>query len=515
MEKEKIKLFIVDDSATDREIFTELFHSIEEFDVQIKTASTGMQALTELDRDKFNLIILDYKMPGMSGLDFMEKLNQKGIDTPVIMITGGDDRKTAVEALKTGVYDYLTKEEVFAGNAALLIERTLDRYRDKKEKEKWQIETKKYAEKLEKSNRRLRKLDRIKSDFLSNVSHELRTPLTIIRETVAQVLEGVMGKITPKQKKFLSMCLKNIDRLKRIINELLDISRIEAGKIILNRKGVDIVILAKDTCSFFSLQAKNKGLKIKFETSAPEIKIFIDKDKIRQVFTNLINNAFKFTQQGFIKLSLREREKTVECAVIDSGKGIDQENLSKVFDKFHQAASDIFPKEQGTGLGLSVVKGIVEAHGGEVTVESQVGKGSKFSFILPKYTPLQVFEQTLEKELEEADKENISLSVIILNLKQQNFLYLAKNIESLIKGNIYRKKDFVFRSQSTIFIVLPGTNKKDAFIVKERIEKTLTNFISEKKLKDKLNIDYRLINFPEDGRISKELLGKILPYLGK
>jgi signal transduction histidine kinase len=506
MEKEKVKLFIIDDSATDREILTELFHSVEEFDINIKTASTGMQALKELEKERFDIIVLDYNMPGMNGLDFMKKLTSKDIDTPVIMVTGGDDRKTAVEALRSGVYDYVTKEEAFEGNAALLIERTLDRYKDKKEKEKWQIETKKYADKLEKSNRKLKKLDKIKSSFLSHVSHELRSPLTIIRETVAQVLEGVMGEVTSKQKKFLSICLKNIDRLKRMINELLDISRIEAGKIGLDKEPVDLITLAKDICSFFSPQAKNKELEIKFDAPCKEVKVFIDKDKIRQVFTNLINNAFKFTQKGFIKVSIAKKEKRVECAVADTGKGIGKEDLSKIFDKFYQTESNIFPKEQGTGLGLSIAKGIVEAHGGKIGVESQINKGTKFSFILPKQTPVQIFKQTLEKNLKKADKENTFLSLIILDLKEKSFFYLVKNMETLIKENAYRKKDFIFSSKSTIFIMLPETNKKDAFIVKNRIEKILVNFFSERKLKDKLSINYRVINFPEDGETLKELL---------
>jgi signal transduction histidine kinase len=506
MEKEKVKLFIIDDSATDREILTELFHSVEEFEIKVKTASTGMEALKKLEKEPFDIIVLDYQMPGMSGLDFMKKLTPKDIDTPVIMISGGDDRKTAVEALRSGVYDYVTKEEAFEGNAALLIERTLDRYKDKKEKEKWQIETKKYADKLEKSNRKLKKLDKDKSSFLSHVSHELRSPLTIIRETVAQVLEGVMGEVTSKQKKFLSICLKNIDRLKRMINELLDISRIEAGKVGLNKKPVNLIALAKDTCSFFSPQTKNKELEIKFDASCQEIKVFIDKDKIRQVFTNLINNAFKFTQKGFIKVSIAEKEKTVECAVADTGKGIGKEDLSKIFNKFYQTESNILPKEQGTGLGLSIAKGIVEAHGGKIGVESQVDKGTKFSFILPKYTPIQMFKQTLEKNLKKADKENTFLSLIVLNSKEKDFFHLAKDTETLIKETVYRKKDFVFGSKSTIFIMLPETNKKDAFIVKNRIEKTLVNFFSEKKLKDRVKINYQVTNFPEDGRTSKELL---------
>jgi uncharacterized membrane protein YheB (UPF0754 family) len=117
-----------------------------------------------------------------------------------------------------------------------------------------------------------------------------------------------------------------------------------------------------------------------------------------------------------------------------------------------------------------------------------------------------MFKQTLEKNLKKADKENTFLSLIILDLKEKSFFYLVKNMETLIKENAYRKKDFIFSSKSTIFIMLPETNKKDAFIVKNRIEKILVNFFSERKLKDKLSINYRVINFPEDGETLKELL---------
>lgn len=246
-------------------------------------------------------------------------------------------------------------------------------------------EYKMMLEELEKKNRELLKLDTLKTEFVSVVSHELRTPLSIIKEGVSLVLDGVIGEINPTQNKILTTSRDNIDRLARIINSLLDISKIESGKVELKKKSVDLRALIKNVVSLFETKAREKGLEIKADLPpVGELNLYIDEDRIIQAFTNLIGNSLKFTEKGHIGISLVDKGKEFEFTVSDTGIGISAEDLPKVFKKFMQFGRVAGNGEKGTGLGLSIAKGLIELHNGSIRVESESGKGSKFIFTLPK-----------------------------------------------------------------------------------------------------------------------------------
>jgi two-component system CheB/CheR fusion protein len=232
----------------------------------------------------------------------------------------------------------------------------------------------------------IKRTGQIKSDFISMVSHELRTPLSITKEGINIVLDKVAGEINEKQKGVLQVANNNIDRLSRIINDLLDISKLEAGKVKLKKELVDMAVLIRGAASLFELSIKKKGLELKVDIPEKQIDAYIDLDKIYQCFTNLIENAIKFTDKGHIEVSLREKGNEVECVVADTGIGIAEENLPKIFGRFEQFGRVSGPGEKGTGLGLSITKGIIELHGGTIRVESEIGRGTKFIFNLPKYS---------------------------------------------------------------------------------------------------------------------------------
>jgi PAS domain S-box-containing protein len=225
---------------------------------------------------------------------------------------------------------------------------------------------------------------RAKDDLIANVSHELRTPMTTIREGVSQVLEGILGPTTEAQREFLGIVQKDTERLSRLINDLLDISKIEAGRWNLHKEYVDMTSIAKQEAMIFKSQADAMNLQIKTDFPESIIEAYVDSDKILQVWHNLINNALKFTTQGHIELSIKEQKNIVICTVKDTGKGMKTEDMPHIFDKFYQAAREIGPGEKGTGLGLAITKAIIEAHGGVLSVESIWGKGSIFIFEIPK-----------------------------------------------------------------------------------------------------------------------------------
>ncbi len=229
-----------------------------------------------------------------------------------------------------------------------------------------------------------KKIDELKDEFIGTVSHELRSPLSIIKEGISLVLDEIPGKINEKQSKILKTAKSNVDRLARIINDLLDISKIESGGLKIKKEALDIISMMKQVVSSFKLAIKDKRLALKVDLPEKEIIVHVDPDMITQVISNLVDNAIRFTEKGHVEVSVKDREALIECSVSDTGIGISRDNLPKLFSKFQQFGRIAGLGRRGTGLGLSIVKGIIDLHGGKVGVESELGKGTKVTFILPK-----------------------------------------------------------------------------------------------------------------------------------
>ncbi|MCP9471634.1 MAG: ATP-binding protein [Nitrospira sp.] len=237
---------------------------------------------------------------------------------------------------------------------------------------------------LQAANEKLKELDHLKSTFVSVVSHELRTPMTSIKGYIENLLDGLAGELTDKQTRSLERVKHNIDRLTRMINELLDLSKIEAGRLELHLAPIDIVDLVEDVVENHRATARQKSILLRAALHAPLPMVRGDTDKLHRVLINLVHNAIKFTPEGgeiLVEVGTRGDD-FVQVTVIDSGNGIPPDELDKIFDKFYWSKSA--PVEaRGAGLGLPIAKNLVELHGGVMWVESTVGKGSRFSFTIP------------------------------------------------------------------------------------------------------------------------------------
>jgi len=519
MTEMKLRIFHIDDSPTDREITREVLKSIKGFDIELTAAQTGMEGLEKLEENSnYDLIILDYNMAGMNGTEFMKELEKRKIDIPIIVSSGGSDSRVVVEAMKLGAYDYVIKDEIFKGGMALVIERTLDRYRERKEKERLEAETIKYANELKEANEKLKKFNQMKSDFVSIVSHELRTPLTIIKEGISITLDGILGRVSKEQQDMLTTAKDNIDRLVRIVNDLLDISKIEAGKLEFKREFVDMASLVKQVISTFELKVKEKGLDLKTTFLKENIGVYADKDKIIQAFTNLIGNALKFTKKGYVEISVKELEDMVECSVIDTGRGMPKEALSKVFNKFQQFGAVPGGKEKGTGLGLSITKGIIEMHKGDIFVESKFGEGTKFTFTLPKYTPDAFLAECVKGGLQESADKGSEMALIIASVS--NFDQLKQNmsyerIYSILKGirgafdEVVREGlDVVVEGNSEVAVVLVDTGKDEALKIQERLKQLAENYLVLGNPSGDLKLEFGCAIYPGEAKNYEELLGK-------
>jgi len=228
------------------------------------------------------------------------------------------------------------------------------------------------------------KLEKMKDEFIGTVSHELRTPLSITKEGISLIMDKVPGPVNEQQAHILTVSKNNIDRLTRIINSLLDMAKIEAGKAQTKREVFRIIPLVRQVVSAFELKTTEKGLRLNSRLPDSDAAVCGDTDAIAQVLTNLLGNACRFTHSGSIDVSVEELGESVEISVSDTGIGIAREDMPKLFQKFQQFRRVNGPGEKGTGLGLAIAKGIVETHKGRIWAESEVGKGTKVTFTLPK-----------------------------------------------------------------------------------------------------------------------------------
>lgn len=378
-----------------------------------------------------------------------------------------------------------------------------------------------------------KRIEELKNEFVSTVSHELRTPLTVIKEGVSQVLEGLLGEINPDQKKFLSMSLEGIERLGRIVDDLLDISKIEAGKLELKRELVDLASLARGVSLAFDFQAKKKGLEIKTHLSNERVEIYVDKDRIIQVFTNLISNALKFTDKGQIEIAIQDHGPKVECSISDTGKGIAEADLPKVFGKFQQFDRVVTQGEKGTGLGLAICKGVVGLHGGQIQIVSKMGHGTAMTFTLPRYTAKELFREQISKSLEEAVKKESALSLLVFDIRNferiqeqeglEKAVAMAHELESVVKQSLRRKSssqalrnwsivqgvDVSVKDTCTLLVALPNIQKEEAFVVEGRILQSVEDYLSKEGLQKQIKVTCKVTAYPEDGGTVEEMFQKV------
>ncbi len=231
---------------------------------------------------------------------------------------------------------------------------------------------------------KLKEMDKVKSDFFSLMAHELRMPLASIKEGTSLLLDGIGEELKEKRKEVLTIIAEESNRLIDLVNSLLDLSKMEAGMIAFNFKISDLSPLINKAASGMDPLAMTKNVSIKIEIPENLPYVNMDGERILQALRNLIGNAVKFTPGGGqITISAEPTQKGVKVYVADTGPGIPKEDLNAIFDKFQQATMTSYNKIKGTGLGLAIVKHIVNAHGGKVWVESEIGNGSIFTFLLP------------------------------------------------------------------------------------------------------------------------------------
>ncbi|OGR82166.1 MAG: hypothetical protein A2901_04225 [Elusimicrobia bacterium RIFCSPLOWO2_01_FULL_54_10] len=370
----------------------------------VSTAPTGRQGIevfkTGRDPESLCIVLLDIRLPDLNGVQVLKELKKIDPHVGAIMITGNADMESAVSSLHEGAAAYVTKpyniDEVksFIQKAferqQLIVQNSLLM----KQLQNWNVELEKTIHEktaeLKTKNmillevvEKLKVLNELKSRFVANASHELQTPMTSILGFSSMLLD-YWDKVDHTQiTRFLQIIRDEAQRLSRSSRDLLDLSRIQDGKMQLECQKINLKDVANQVAENLRVIKNTVAVDVEFEAGSEEI--WSDPDKIRQVFTNLMGNALKYSPDGSnLRVTGKMRGEVVIVSILDQGPGIPADKREKIFEPFYRIHDDVGKRVRGTGLGLSIAKAIVEAMGGVIRVEGQTGKGSNFTFALPK-----------------------------------------------------------------------------------------------------------------------------------
>jgi CheY-like chemotaxis protein/nitrogen-specific signal transduction histidine kinase len=326
---------------------------------------------------------------------------------------------------------------------------------------------------LLKASEEIKKLSRMKADFISVVSHELRTPITSIKESVSLILEGIAGPLNEEQKKFLTIAKNNIDRLARIIIDILDMSKLEAGRVVMHKRKLNINELIKDVYASMKIEAEQKNAEFNLSLEEPIELIWFDPDRIGQVVKSLISNAIKFNR-GKRKINIYSSKEdangkdVVKIIVEDNGIGIPPEDIENLFRNFSPLDTSINRKYGGMGLSVAISKGIIELHGGDMWVVSEPGIGSKFIFTIPIYKKHEEFDFLMEEAIERAKHNDIKIAFIVFeieNVKDRIEKVIAET-EDIIRKTVRGPEDKAIRFKKERIVIIAGADYLGAMAIK-------------------------------------------------
>ncbi|MDO8207242.1 MAG: response regulator [Gallionella sp.] len=460
MSKPKIHILIVEDDLVDRMACRRALAQDPNCKFVLSEAKTGHEGLQLAYQQKPDCVLLDYHLPDMNGLEFLAGLrNDPGeIPVPVIMLTGTDNVSVAVEAMKCGAQDYLVKD---ANRQCLdllpaVIQRVLRERRMLMEKKQVEAELRQHrwhleelvatrTDELAEANKHLRqdvaerkrvqaelihakaaaeKANLAKSNFISRMSHELRTPLNAILG-FAQLIEAGSPKPAPGQMARLKKILHGGWYLLDLINEILDLSTIESGNLVLSQESVSLAVLMSECQGMIEPQSQRYGIHLIFHKLDDSLIVKADRNKLKQVLINLLSNAIKYNrEQGTVEVKcVADTSGYIRISIQDTGIGLPPEKLTQLFQPFNRLGQESGSVE-GTGIGLVTSKQLIELMGGVIHVESTVGVGSVFWFELASATVPQL-------EARGCKAEEITPRIYV-GMQQHTLLYVEDNPVNLL-----------------------------------------------------------------------------------
>ena len=366
----QLKILIVDDEEADRITVRRLLKR-SGMETQITEAADYEEAKEKMSNNLFDCVLIDYLLPDQDGLTLVREIRQQGVKIPLIILTGHGDEEIAVDMMKAGASDYLSKFRLTPSRLNQAMQNALRIY---------EAEQEAAIAKQEKEH-----LAKQKEDFIARMTHDLRTPLVSANHILQLFQEGLYGEITPEMSRVIQVIIRSNRNLLEMVSNLLEVYFHENGEKKLNFTKFKIIDLLEEVFQELAPLAREKGLELSLNAENTG-EIFLNGDilELRRVFSNLISNGIKFTEQGYVKIHLipaTEEDAFVTIVIEDTGIGIAAEELPRIFDRLYSGSVET----STSGLGLYLSRCIIDGHGGSITVTSELERGSSFSVRLPAY----------------------------------------------------------------------------------------------------------------------------------
>jgi phosphoserine phosphatase RsbU/P len=379
-ERSPLRLLLVEDNPGDARLFQEALREIDPCPFDLVWVKRMDEAEKALENGAFDAILLDLSLPDTQGLETVARTQEVAPSVPIVVLTGLDDEEVALEAVRRGAQDYLQKGEVPAPAMVRIVRYAIERKRAEEERRRLLKREQEARRQAEAASEEARRATRQRDEVLGMVTHDLRSPLTgIVLGATAALRRGALDEETARM---VNAIRREAERMSRLLQDLLDVATIEAGRFAIRSRACDVAEVIEEATELFQPSAEEGGVVLETEVPAELPGIRVDRDRISQVLGNLLSNAIKFTpREGCVTVRARLQGAAVRVSVADTGTGIPPDHQEGLFDRFWQPAPD--RKRAGAGLGLAIARGIVEAHGGEIWVESEEGKGSTFHFTVP------------------------------------------------------------------------------------------------------------------------------------
>ena len=422
--EERPILLAIDDDPDNRAFLTK---AVAKQGFEVVTAPNATQARRQLDSRRPALIFLDVQMPEESGLALLPQMLRDYPESVVVMMTAYGSEQVAAEALRGGADDYIAKP-IDLQRLRALLERNLDKQRLRAERQSLVARLKdsnrylmrqhaalrRADEEILQINRQLEQSNRYKSEFLANMSHELRTPLNAVLGFSEILLDATMNLTSGERTEFLRNIHSSGQHLLGLINDILDLAKIEAGKMELHAEEMPVAEALQEVTSILEPMARQQGLQLIMAGLADVSVIMADRSKFKQVLYNLLSNAVKFTPPpGQITITVKDSPEHLTVSVHDTGIGMKEEDLPKLFREFEQIDGSYTRRYQGTGLGLALCRRFVEMHGGRIWAESHFGKGSTFTFTIPRDARLGPAAEPSVEEAQTVESMELPLVLVV------------------------------------------------------------------------------------------------------
>jgi signal transduction histidine kinase len=396
--EETLRILVVDDDELDR-MEVRLALTQAGVSIEFTEVSDGEMAFFALKNSNYDCVFLNYGLPDQDGLTLIHKLRAAEIKVPLVVLTSHGDEQIAVELMKAGATDYLSKSRLSSEILAQVLRNAIRvhraemqaalAYQQLRESHEQLVrknqELEKQRQQIQLQNFKLLEASRLKSQFLATMSHELRTPMNAIIGFSQILLRPKFGQLTRQQADMVERILNNGKHLLMLLNEVLDFSKLEEGQLALKPELFDLPKVINTAVGEMRSLAEAKNLSLLVQKNSENPLVFNDPVRVKQILINLLSNAIKFTESGSIWVEVKDLPgNRVAITVQDTGIGIAQKDFPHIFEAFRQVDQSITRKYPGTGLGLAIINSLVQMMGGKILLESQMGVGSIFRIELPR-----------------------------------------------------------------------------------------------------------------------------------